>query len=59
MTMAVDMTTIASPHIGLGGMATARAFCSDTKKRVSFNLHWHSCGCLPRKPMVQSYYSID
>ena len=23
------------------------------------NLHWHSCGCPPRKPMMQSYYSID
>ena len=58
MTLAVDMRPIASLHSGLCGMATARAFRSDTKEHVSFNLHRHSSGCPPRESMMQSYYSI-
>jgi hypothetical protein len=59
MTLVVDMRPIATPHTGLCGKATASAFRSDTEVRVSFNLRWHSSGCPPRKPMMQSYYSID
>ena len=59
MTLAVDLRPIATPHIGVCGMATARACLSDTEEHVSFNLHRHSSGCPPRKPMTQSYYSID
>jgi len=59
MTLAVDMRPIASPHIGVCGLATATAFRSDMEERVSYNLHRHSSGCPPRKPMMQSYYRID
>ena len=54
MTLVVDMRPIATPHIGV--------WCYGNCKYhgyVSFNLHRHSSGCPPRKPMMQSYYSID
>jgi hypothetical protein len=59
MTLAVDMRPIASPHIAVCGMATASALRSDMEVRRVINLHRHSSGCPPRKPMMQSYYSID
>jgi len=59
MILADDMRPNATPHIGACATATARAFRSDTKVCVSSNLHQHSGGCPPCKPMMQSYYSID
>jgi hypothetical protein len=59
MTLAVDMRPIATPHIGVCGTATASAFRSDTEVRRVINLHRHSSGCPPRKPMMQLYYSIN
>jgi len=57
--MTVDMRSKHPRTLICDGTATARAFRSETKERVSSNLHRHSCGCPPRQPMMQSYYSID
>jgi len=53
MTVAVDTRQGATPHLGLCRNGHCNAVC------VSFNLHRHSSGWLPCKPMMESYYSID
>jgi hypothetical protein len=59
MTLAVDMRPLATLHIRVCGMETVSTCRPRTAVRVSFNLYPHSSGCAPRKPMMQSYYSID
>jgi hypothetical protein len=51
--LADDMRPGATPHIGLYRNGNCNAKC------MSFNLYQHSSGWPPRKPMMQSYYSID
>jgi hypothetical protein len=59
MTLVVEMRPIATPHTDLCGMATASAFRSDSEVCRVINLHWHSSGGPPRKPMMQLHYSVN
>jgi hypothetical protein len=59
MTLVVDMRTIASPHTGVCGMATAKVSRSDS--RYACHSIYIGIVVVVRlvRSMMESYYSID